>query len=513
MTGRASSSLTQPDRQVLLIIAVATAARLITAAAMGLGMDESYSTAISRDLHLSYFDHPPLHQWIAHAAGELLGYGRWVRAPFIALFAGSSWLMHRLTGRLFGQSAGVWAVLALNLSAFFTLAAGEWVLPDGPLIFCELAATLTLARLFFPIPGESDAPWTLWPFAGLWLGLAALSKYQAAPVAAGVVLFVLTLPGARRRLAHPAVYAGALVGVIVASPVLVWNAQHDWVSFAFQGGRGAAHMFTLAGPLQALVGQMALLLPWIALPLIWAGVGAVRQGRPDSRSWFCLMAAAPTIALFTLLPLAGAKGLPHWPMPGWLMLFPVLGERLARSSAQGRLWPRRWAAISTIVLAVLWVVAASDAATAWLKDALPKAFPKTDPTYESIDWKRLRTDLDRRGLLKPGMFVAAAEWNEAGKIDQAVGDAVPVLVFSSDPREYAFRTDSAALVGHDALIIGRTPTIAQELDRLKPHFAALTPLNGFSVGRGDKAEFPLTVILARDLVTPYPAPAWVKARP
>ena len=409
-----------------------------------------------------------------------------------------------------GQAAGVWAALSLNLSVFFTLAAGQWVLPDGPLLFCELAAATTLARLFFPQPGEGEEPWRLWPLAGLWLGLAALSKYQAAPVAFGFGLYVMTTREGRRWLTHPALWAGVIAALLAASPVLIWNAQHDWVSFAFQGGRGGAARFNPAGPLQSLVGQMALLAPWVAVPLIWAGIGAVRQGRKDARGWFCLMAAAPTVLMFTLLPLLGNKGLPHWPMPGWLLLFPLLGERLARSSGEGRRWPVRWAAISAAVLAVAWVLAASDASTAWMKDAFPKAFPKTDPTYEAIDWRRLRADLDRQGLLKPGMFVVAAEWNEAGKIDQAMGDAAPVLVFSKDPREYAFRTDSRTLIGHDALIIGRGPTVAQEIETLRPHFASLTSLPGFSVGRGDKAEIPLTVIAAHDLVTPYPLPAWAK---
>ncbi len=490
------------------IIGILVMARLATSAVMGLGMDESYSTAISRDLHLSYFDHPPMHQWIAHAAGQVVGYRRWVRLPFIALFAGSSWLMYRLTARLFGQDAGVWAVAALNLSAFFSLAVGQWVLPDGPLVFCELGAALTLARLLFPGPGEDEQPWLLWPAAGLWLGLAALSKYQAAPVALGFALYILTMRDARRWLRHPALWIGALVALTVASPVVIWNAQHDWVSFAFQGGRGAPRKLNLTGPLESLAGQIALLLPWVAVPLIWAGVGALRRGQRDARTWFCVTAAAPTVLLFTWLPLLGNRGLPHWPMPGWLMVFPVLGERLARSDAEGRRWPRPWAAVSAGVMALLWALAASDAATAWVKDVLPKT--KTDPTYEAIDWKRLRTDLDRRGLLKPGMFVVAAEWNEAGKIDQAVGDAVPVLVFSKDPREYAFRADSRTLIGHDALIIGRVPTVAQELDGLRPHFASLMSLDGFSVGRGDKVEIPLTVILAHDLLTPYPAPAWAK---
>ena len=502
-----AKALSGHARTTLLIIAAFVLARLAASALIGLGMDESYSTAVSRHLHLSYFDHPPLHQWMAHLGGELFGYGRWTRLPFIALFAGTGWLMFRLTARLFGEIAGVWAVLALNLSAFFTLAAGGWVLPDGPLVFCELAATVCLTRALLPGPGEADKPWLWWSATGLWLGLAALSKYQAATVGLGMALFILTTARGRRALATPWPYLAGVVILLIASPVLVWNAQHDWVSFAFQGGRGAARHLAPLGPLVGLLGQAALLLPWIAVPLVWAGIGAIKRGPDDERSWLCLMAAAPTIVLFTLLPLLGAKVLPHWPMPGWLMLFPVLGYALARSD---RRWPKSWAAISAGVLALVWIVAASDAATAWVRDTLPKAFPKTDPTYEAIAWTRLRADLDKAGLLKPGQFVVAAEWNEAGKIDQAVGDAEPVLVFSDDPREYAFRPNSADLVGHDALIIGRGPTIAQELPKLRGYFASLQALPGYSVGRGDKREIELTVIQAHDLLKPYPLPPWAK---
>ena len=212
--------------------------------------------------------------------------------------------------------------------------------------------------------------------------------------------------------------------------------------------------------------------------------------------------------LFTLLPVLGNKGLPHWPMPGWLLLFPLLGAALAGSVEASRRWPVQWAWTSAIVLALLWGVAASDAATAWIKDAAPKL--KTDPTAEAMDWRRLRTELDRRGLVKPGTFVVAAEWNEAGKIDQAVGDAAPVLVFNSDPREYAFREPSDHFLHHDALIIGRGPTVGQELARIAPHFASLTPLPGVTVGRGGKDEIALTVVAAHDLITPYPLPAWAK---
>lgn len=488
---------------VLWLILGTLALRIVTAGVMGLGMDESYTTAISRDLHLSYFDHPPLHQWLAHAAGEALGYGRWTRLPFVALFAGSTWLMYRLTAWLFGEPAGLWSALALNLTAFFGVAAGTWVLPDGPLAFFELGATLTLAHILFPPQGEVERPWRLWLAAGAWIGLAALSKYQAATVGLGLALAVLILPEGRRRLRHPAPFVAVLLALLLVLPVVVWNAEHQWISFAFQARRGTARRFDPAALLTALAAQAGLLTPWVAVPLVWAGLRAARAR--DPRSWFLLIAAAPTVLLFNLLPLIGAKVLPHWPMPGWLLLFPLLGKALAASE---RRWPARWALGSGLALTVIWALAVTDAATAWIKDAIPSL--KADPTAEAMDWGRLRGELDRRGLLKPGTFVAAAEWNEAGKIDQAVGDTAPVLVFNADPREYAFRGPSGRFLHHDALIIGRGPTVAQELGRIAPHFASLTPLAPVTVGRGNKAEIALTVIAAHDLVSPYPLPSWAK---
>ena len=60
-------ALRQPHIQASLIAAVFVACRLVTAASIGLGVDESYTISIAREWSLSYFDHPPLHLWIVHA--------------------------------------------------------------------------------------------------------------------------------------------------------------------------------------------------------------------------------------------------------------------------------------------------------------------------------------------------------------------------------------------------------------------------------------------------------------
>ncbi len=53
-------------------------------------------------------------------------------------------------------------------------------------------------------------------------------------------------------------------------------------------------------------------------------------------------------------------------------------------------------------------------------------------------------------------------------------------------------------------------TILAELKAIAPHFASLSAPIELSVGRGDKAEIPVTVIAAHDLVSPYPVPGWAR---
>lgn len=500
----------QPAAAALMVIALFVILRLIAAHFIGLGVDESYSVAVARDLHLSYFDHPPLHYWIAHAVEPLVGVGRGSRIPFIALFAGSCWLMFILTRRLFGDQAAFWAVLGLNLSGFFTVAAGSWVLPDGPLIFGLLAAATILAESWFG--GRDTAslspahPLLTWSVAGVCIGLAGLSKYQAALFCVGLGLFLISTPRGRRQLLGPGPYLAAILAVAVLSPVLAWNAQHHWASFAFQAGRGAPGRLHPWGPLEALGGQAALMLPWIFAPLAGAAVFAAQLGPKAERRWFCLMLALPPIAVFTLAPLFGPLGLPHWSMSGWLLLFPLLGDLLARS-AQRRVWPRVWGVGGAVFVLAVGGLLADDAATGWLGDHFPATFRHGDPTAESIEWTQLRPMVSHSALLRePHAFIAALKWNEGGKVDQAVGDLAPVAVLSDDPREFRYRHAPGGFVGGDALIIGRLETVKARLAALAPYFKSIRLEPPVALGRDGHNEILIGVAEARDLIQPYSKP-------
>ena len=228
---------TETNRLALAILVGFFIARLVFALSLGLGVDESYTLAISRRLSLSYFDHPPLHQWVAHFAALAMGENVLARLPFVAMFFATGWLTYHLTRELFGPRAALIGLFALNVTPFFFASAGCWIVPDGPLLFALAMTALAAARLFFTKSRDDASAWRLWLMVGVGLGLAGLSKYSAALSAGGLAAFVLLAPAQRRWLKHPAPYVAAILALAMIAPVILWNARHGWASFEFQGAR------------------------------------------------------------------------------------------------------------------------------------------------------------------------------------------------------------------------------------------------------------------------------------
>ena len=465
--------LRSPPRTVAALILGTFLARLVFAASLGLGVDESYMVAAGRKLQLSYFDHPPIAWWIAWGMAHLTGSESAfvVRLPFVALFALTTWLMYRVTSTLFDPHAGLWAAVVLNLAPVLGVTAGTWVLPDGPLFAALLG---TLACLIAALGSDGRTAWGWWLAAGLCAGLALGSKYSAVLTLAGIVLFLATEPGSRRWLLQPHPYVAGGVALGVFLPVLMWNAEHGWVSLLFQGGRAGGSLRPF-GPLLAIGGQAAFLLPWIWLPLVWCGVVAARRGPSDRERWLLFCLAAPPILLFTVAAL-WSNALFHWAAPGYLMLLPLLGEAVARRRQAGRL-VRIWLAATAAFVIFGVVLVASEVRFNWLS-ALIADFPLgKNPNIDAVDWTSLQIELDSRGLLdKPGLVVAALKWHEAGKIDYALGGRIPVLCLCGDARQYGLITNPDNYAGADVLIAAPRRSFAQINGQFGSLFEAIEPI-------------------------------------
>jgi 4-amino-4-deoxy-L-arabinose transferase-like glycosyltransferase len=437
-------------RMAVALLLVATAIRLGFGWALGLGVDESYMVAAGRALSLGYFDHPPASWWLSWGAAHLLGTEApiVVRLPFILLFALSTWLMFRIGTEIANARTGFIAALLLNLSPVFGVTTGTWVLPDGPLDCALLAATLTLLHAL-PATGRRALLW--WLACGLCAGFALISKYSAILWLGGALLYLLTSPTHRPWLARPAPWLAALLAVLIFAPVAIWNAMHDWASFAFQGERAIGLHFHPLGPVLVLAGEALFVLPWIWGPMLCTTIATLRRRPVDWRAWLlCCLAAPPILGFALIATWSSQRVLYHWAAPGYLMLFPLLGQAIA----SGRSWLGRRGLIATACFVIIALAVVSiQIRTDWLGPVIA-ANTKRDPDIEGIDWTSLRSQLAARGLLTPaGLVIGADNWRDGGKIAYALGPDQTVLCLNRDARQFGFATNPASFVGDDVLLL------------------------------------------------------------
>ncbi len=488
--------LKTPAGGVALLILTTFVARLVFAASLGLGIDESYMVAAGRKLQLSYFDHPPAAWWMAWGMAQLTGNESAfaVRLPFIAFFALTTWLMYRVTSALFDPEAGMWAAVVLNMAPVLGITAGTWVLPDGPLFAALLGMS---ACLIAALRSDGRAAWGWWLATGACAGLALSSKYSAALSMLGIVAFLATEPTSRHWLLRRHPYVAGVVALLIFLPVLIWNDRHGWVSFLFQGGRagGSLHPF---GPLLAIAGQAAFLLPRIWALLVWCGFVALCHGPADRERWLLVCLAAPPILLFTVAAL-WSNTLFHWAAPGYLMLLPMLGEAIAHRRQASRL-ARIWLAATAAFVIFGVVLVGGEVRFNWLHGLTADSPFGRDPSLDVVDWTSLRSEFASRGLLdRPGLVVATLKWHEAGKIDYALGGRVPVICLGSDARQYGLIANPDDYAGANVVIVAPHRSFAQINSQFGSLFDAVEPIMPATVLHAGRPAMSLPLFIGHRL--------------
>ena len=475
---------------VIAIIVITGLIRVGLASVIGLGNDEAYTVTAARHFSLSYFDHPPLHLWLVNGWSHLLRTESplMLRLPFIALFAGSTWFMFLLTRMLFCERAALWAVVAFNLAPVFSLTTASWILPDGPLDFFLLAGACILARILIIDPDNSQ-PKVLWMAAGLLAGFALLSKYSAILVIVGALAYILTVPTARRWLATPGPWVAVFLALLLFAPVVIWNAQHDWVSFAFQGARGQPEpTFKFDRTAQFIAGNAAYLLPWVFLPMLYVLWRALKRGRSNPRSWFLLCLSLGPLVVFTTVAL-WARALPHWTMPGWLFVFPLFGWELARlEETQPRL-VRCSGTATAILMIVVMAALGTQAMTGWMTRLF-----KIDPIEDVLNWSAVKYDLDRRGLLQNDLFIAGLRWHTTGRLAYAMGPAIQVYCLCEQPHQFSLDADLGALRGRSAIIAIPEKLLNRELPKIAKMFQNFEVLPSVSLMRGNQPSTSIALV-------------------
>ncbi len=373
--------------------------------------DEAYYWVWSKALSPGYLDHPPMVALWIRLGTAIAGDGNFgvrLLAPLSAALG--SWMLVRAGADLLpsrpGQSgqpahAGLWAAALLNATLLAAVGATTMT-PDTPLLLFWTMTLWALARLH----ATGHARW--WLIAGLAAGLALDSKYTAILLAPAILAWLIVTPSMRVWLRKPAPWLAALIALAVFSPVLVWNADHAWISFTKQGARAAD--WDPARALQFLAellgGQIGLATPMVALIL---GAGIIMAARrailpnPVARdpAWVLL-------ASFTVIPAAvfaqhamGDRVQANWPA----IIYPAAA--IAATSCAGffrRLFAPALASGLALV-AIVWAQAI------WTPVPLPM---RLDPTLLRLGgWQSLAHDIETIARQQNAAYIAFDNYGQA----------------------------------------------------------------------------------------------------
>ena len=235
--GRARPGNPAPQQvlAVIALIAAMTALRVAYASLLDLRTDEAYYWTWSKENVLSFLDHPPMIAWLIRFGTALFGDTNFgVRFAGLLAMLVTQLLVADIVRRLTHDFRAVAiSVLMLEAALYYGLLMAK-VSPDVALIPFATAMIWALVRL----AETGDGRW--WLAAGIFAGASLLSKFTAVLLLPAVLAFMLVPRWRWRWLRSPYPYAAALIAFMLFLPVVIWNTQHDFVSFRFQFVRAAA---------------------------------------------------------------------------------------------------------------------------------------------------------------------------------------------------------------------------------------------------------------------------------
>jgi 4-amino-4-deoxy-L-arabinose transferase-like glycosyltransferase len=280
---------------VLCLILVLLLVRIAVGAVVPLAFDEAYYWRWSKNLAACYFDHPAMVAFVIRAGTLIAGDTELgVRVVSMLLALPATWAVWRSASLLFQDSKiATTAALFFNLTLIF--AVGTVITtPDSPLLVASAFVLFFLAKVM----DSKRGVW--WLAVGAAVGTSLLSKYTALFFGVSILAWLLIVPEMRRWLLTPWPWLGGLLALAMFMPVLVWNANHDWASFAHQFGRVTAHEWTYRYLAEYFAAQFGLATPSVFV-LGSMGLSAFLTGRGATRSGRVLLGAMvwPIVIYFT----------------------------------------------------------------------------------------------------------------------------------------------------------------------------------------------------------------------
>jgi 4-amino-4-deoxy-L-arabinose transferase-like glycosyltransferase len=440
---------------VIALIAAMTALRIAYASLLDPRTDEAYYWTWSKESVLSFLDHPPMIAWFVRFGTAIFGdTNLGVRFAGLVAMLATQLLVADIVRRVTHDvRAVVISILMMEAALYYGLLMAK-VSPDAALIPFATAMVWALVRL----AEGKDGRW--WLAAGVFAGLALLSKFTAVLLLPAALAFMLVPNWRGRWLSSPYPYIAALVAFALFLPVVIWNMQHDWASFRFQFVRATATHQWSARTLGEFIGLQFGLVGFVLLPVVLAGVAltAWRGYRRSDPVAILLSTAVIVPFVYFLWKSLSLRVGDTWPMFIWPFGFAAAAINLVTMRREG--WQEAsidksfWWARAAIVCGITFVVAVFlyYVATPW------NFIGRTDPVggeagYQTIA-RHAETELKKAGAT----WIATTDYRTYSMMRWFFRGRVPVVQLNERGRYLGFREPEMDWIkGHAGLYIGREP--------------------------------------------------------
>lgn len=424
------------------LVAVLTLARLVVAAHSGLAEDEAYYRLWGLDPATGYYDHPPMIGWFVHL-GQLVAGDTTLGTRLLAILSGvvGSAALWRTAFLLYGPRVAGWSVLFLN--ATLLVGVGSLIAtPDAPSVLFWGLSVWALAELT-----AGGNPWW-WLAVGLFAGLGLNAKYSVLFLGAGIMLFLVLVPDARRWWRSWQLWIGGLVALVLVLPVVSWNADHQWASFAKQFGRAVPEGWSSRYLPEFLGAVIGLLNPLVAL---LAGIGLLRvvRGafRGQANAGLLLWTSLPFF-LYLLAHSLHSRVQGNWPAP----LFPALAMMAGLVAADPpAAFARVWRALPGAAVAL--GLAASAFVYVHAVAPVTGSLARKDPTFQTRGWDEIRSELVALADAHEARWIATRGYGLNAQLAFQLDSRLPVEQVDERIR-YAMRADpDPAVLSAPALFV------------------------------------------------------------
>jgi 4-amino-4-deoxy-L-arabinose transferase-like glycosyltransferase len=299
-----------------------------------------------------YFSKPPLIAWMIWLTTRLSDAEWAVRLGSPLLHAATALVIFGIGRIAYDARVGFWSVLAYATLPGISYSSGL-ISTDVPLLFCWAVALYAFLR------ARGERSWR-WPIlCGMALGTGLLAKYAMLYFLLGAALAAIFDAQTRRLVLSRRGLVALVLGLLILSPNLFWNASHGYSTLAHTEANAnwGRAKFNVGNAAAFIAGQFGVFGPLMMAGWL-GGLWHLRASTHRNSALILVAFSAPVLILIVIQSFISDANA-NWAAPAYVAAVPLAVAMLLEWWKSRLLWLSL--ALGAAAMLALWIAQASPA--------------------------------------------------------------------------------------------------------------------------------------------------------